>query len=86
MLIQLVVLQISQLIDGQNLVEEVTDGKVKIEIFPSEQPGDDIMFAINIPQEAVVIPETIDGIRASLEMQKDRMEAVGMTNQYLGMK
>jgi len=48
--------------------------------------GDDIMFAINIPQEAVVIPETMDGIRASLEMQKDRMEAVGMTNQYLGMK
>jgi glyceraldehyde-3-phosphate dehydrogenase (NAD(P)) len=48
--------------------------------------GDDIMFAINIPQEAVVIPETIDGIRASLEMQKDRLEAVGITNQYLGMQ
>ena len=48
--------------------------------------GDDIMFAINIPQEAVVIPETMDGIRASLEMQKDRLEAVGFTNKYLGMK
>ena len=48
--------------------------------------GDDIMFAINIPQEAVVIPETIDGIRASLEMQKDRLEAVALTNKYLGMK
>jgi len=48
--------------------------------------GDDMMFAINIPQEAVVIPETMDGIRASLEMQKDRLEAVGITNQYLGMK
>jgi len=48
--------------------------------------GNDIMFAINIPQEAVVIPETMDGIRASLEMQKDRLEAVGMTNQYLGMQ
>jgi len=48
--------------------------------------GEDIMFAINIPQEAVVIPETMDGIRASLEMQKDRLEAVGLTNQYLGMK
>jgi len=47
--------------------------------------GDDMMFAINIPQEAVVIPETMDGIRASLEMQKDRLEAVGITNQYLGM-
>jgi glyceraldehyde-3-phosphate dehydrogenase (NAD(P)) len=47
--------------------------------------GDDIMFAINIPQESVVIPETIDGVRAALEMQTDRLEAVGLTNQYLGM-
>ena len=47
--------------------------------------GDDIMFAINIPQESVVIPETMDGIRASLRMQEDRLEAVGMTNKYLGM-
>ena len=48
--------------------------------------GNDVMFAINIPQEAVVIPETMDGIRASLEMQKDRLEAVGLTNKYLGMQ
>ncbi len=47
--------------------------------------GKDIMFAINIPQESVVIPETIDGIRAALEMQTDRLEAVGLTNEYLGM-
>lgn len=47
--------------------------------------GDDIMFAINIPQESVVIPETIDGVRAALEMQTDRLEAVGLTNRYLGM-
>jgi glyceraldehyde-3-phosphate dehydrogenase (NAD(P)) len=47
--------------------------------------GDDIMFAVNIPQESVVIPETIDGIRAALEMQTDRLEAVGLTNRYLGM-
>ncbi len=47
--------------------------------------GDDLMFAINIPQESVVIPETIDGIRAALEMQTDRLEAVGLTNRYLGM-
>jgi glyceraldehyde-3-phosphate dehydrogenase (NAD(P)) len=47
--------------------------------------GKDIMFAINIPQESVVIPETIDGIRAALEMQTDRLEGVAMTNQYLGM-
>ncbi|MGZ8754997.1 MAG: type II glyceraldehyde-3-phosphate dehydrogenase, partial [Acidimicrobiia bacterium] len=47
--------------------------------------GDDVMFAINIPQESVVIPETMDGIRASLRMQEDRLEAVGITNKYLGM-
>ncbi len=46
----------------------------------------DIVFAINIPQEAVVIPETIDGIRACMNMQKDRLEAVALTNEYLGMK
>lgn len=47
--------------------------------------GDDVMFAVNIPQESVVIPETIDGIRAALRLQEDRLEAVGMTNKYLGM-
>jgi glyceraldehyde-3-phosphate dehydrogenase (NAD(P)) len=47
--------------------------------------GDDIMFAINIPQESVVIPETIDAVRAAMEMQTDRLEAVGKTNEYLGM-
>ncbi|HBM80575.1 MAG TPA: type II glyceraldehyde-3-phosphate dehydrogenase [Clostridiaceae bacterium] len=45
--------------------------------------GRDIMFAINIPQEAVTIPETVDGIRAAMEMQTDRLEAVGKTNEYL---
>jgi glyceraldehyde-3-phosphate dehydrogenase (NAD(P)) len=48
--------------------------------------GDDILFAINIPQEAVTIPETIDGVRACMEMQTDRLEAVGLTNKYLGLK
>ncbi|MFQ5867513.1 MAG: type II glyceraldehyde-3-phosphate dehydrogenase [bacterium] len=48
--------------------------------------GKDIMFAVNIPQEAVVTPETIDGVRACMEMQKDRLEAVGLTNKYLGLK
>ncbi len=47
--------------------------------------GDDLLFAINIPQEAVTIPETVDGVRASMEMQTDRLEAVGLTNRYLGM-
>ena len=45
----------------------------------------ELMFAINIPQEAVVTPETIDGIRAALSMQTDRLEAVGLTNRYLGL-
>ncbi|MBM3254333.1 MAG: type II glyceraldehyde-3-phosphate dehydrogenase [Candidatus Omnitrophica bacterium] len=47
--------------------------------------GKDIVFAINIPQESVTIPETIDGIRACMEMQKDRLEAVSLTNKYLGL-
>lgn len=48
--------------------------------------GKEIMFAINIPQEAVVIPETMDGIRAALKMQESGDEAVGLTNKYLGLK
>jgi glyceraldehyde-3-phosphate dehydrogenase (NAD(P)) len=32
-----------------------------------------------------VIPETVDAIRASLQMQTDRLEAVGLTNKYLGL-
>lgn len=47
--------------------------------------GKDIMFAINIPQEAVVIPENIDAVRAAMEMQTDRLEAVAETNKYLGL-
>ena len=46
--------------------------------------GDDIMFAINIPQESVVVPESMDAIRAAMTMQEDRLEAVGATNRYLG--
>lgn len=47
--------------------------------------GNDILFAINIPQEPVTTPETLDGVRACLEMQTDRLEAVGLTNKYLGL-
>jgi glyceraldehyde-3-phosphate dehydrogenase (NAD(P)) len=47
--------------------------------------GDDLMFAINIPQESVVIPESMDAIRAALGMQTERLAAVAMTNKYLGM-
>jgi glyceraldehyde-3-phosphate dehydrogenase (NAD(P)) len=46
--------------------------------------GDDLMFALNIPQEAIVIPETMDAVRAAMEMQTDRLEAVTKTNEYLG--
>ncbi len=47
--------------------------------------GDDIMFAINIPQESVTIPESVDAIRAAMGMQKDRLEGVSATNNFLGM-
>lgn len=48
------------------------------------ESGNDVMFAINIPQESVTIPESIDGIRAACEMQKDPAEGVHKTNEYLG--
>ena len=47
--------------------------------------GRDIMFAINIPQESVTIPETVDAIRAALSMQTVGADAVAATNEYLGM-
>jgi glyceraldehyde-3-phosphate dehydrogenase (NAD(P)) len=46
--------------------------------------GDDIVFAINIPQEAVTIPETIDAIRAAMTMQSSGTDAVAATDKYLG--
>jgi glyceraldehyde-3-phosphate dehydrogenase (NAD(P)) len=48
------------------------------------ESGNDIMFAINIPQESVTIPETIDGIRAAMGMQKTREEGTAATNKCLG--
>jgi glyceraldehyde-3-phosphate dehydrogenase (NAD(P)) len=48
------------------------------------ESGDDIMYAINIPQEAVTIPETIDAVRAALKMQPDSKSATAETNKYLG--
>lgn len=48
--------------------------------------GDQIMFAINIPQESVVIPENMDGIRAAMEMQMTGEEGTAATNHYLGIK
>ena len=47
--------------------------------------GDQLFFSINIPQEAVVIPETMDGIRAAIPMQTDQKQALTLTNKFLGM-
>lgn len=48
------------------------------------ESGNDIMYAINIPQESVTIPETMDAIRAATEMQLTREEGTAETNKYLG--
>lgn len=48
------------------------------------ESGDEIMYAINIPQESVTIPETMDGIRAACSMQLEGTEATARTNEYLG--
>ena len=47
--------------------------------------GRDLMFGIHIPQESVTIPESIDAVRAATGMQTERLEAVGLTNKYLGL-
>lgn len=48
------------------------------------ESGNDIMFAINIPQESVTIPETIDAVRAAMQMQLTREEGTAATNRCLG--
>ncbi len=50
------------------------------------ESGNDIMFAINIPQECVTIPESLDAVRAAMGMQKTREEGTSETNKYLGIK
>jgi len=47
------------------------------------ESGNDIMYAINIPQESVTIPETIDAVRAALTMQRTREEGTAATNRNL---
>jgi glyceraldehyde-3-phosphate dehydrogenase (NAD(P)) len=49
------------------------------------ESGDNIMYAINIPQESVTIPETMDAIRAALKMQGDSKSGTAETNKYLGL-
>jgi glyceraldehyde-3-phosphate dehydrogenase (NAD(P)) len=48
--------------------------------------GMDITFAMNIPQETVTIPETLDGVRACMRMQLDQQVALDATNHYLGLR
>ena len=50
------------------------------------ESGDSVMFAIHIPQESVTIPETMDGIRAAMKMQRTGADGTAETNKYLGMK
>jgi glyceraldehyde-3-phosphate dehydrogenase (NAD(P)) len=47
------------------------------------ESGDDIMYAINSPQESVTIPETMDAVRAALKMQPDSRSATAETNRNL---
>jgi len=44
-----------------------------------------VIFGFHVPQEGVVTPETMDAVRAVMEMQTDRLEAVGATNKYLNL-
>jgi glyceraldehyde-3-phosphate dehydrogenase (NAD(P)) len=46
--------------------------------------GRDLYWIHNIPQEAIVIPENIDAIRARMGMQWDKWDAVDTTDRYLG--
>jgi glyceraldehyde-3-phosphate dehydrogenase (NAD(P)) len=48
--------------------------------------GRDLYWIHNIPQEAIVIPENIDAIRARLGMQAGKWEAVDATDRYLGIR
>ena len=50
------------------------------------ESGDDIMYAINIPQESVTIPESIDAVRAAMGLQKSRDEGTAETNKFLNLK
>jgi glyceraldehyde-3-phosphate dehydrogenase (NAD(P)) len=49
------------------------------------ESGDNIMYAINIPQESVTIPETVDAVRACMKMQLDSKSGTAATNEYLGL-
>jgi glyceraldehyde-3-phosphate dehydrogenase (NAD(P)) len=46
--------------------------------------GRDLYWIHNIPQEAIVIPENIDAVRARMGMQVDKWDAIDTTDRYLG--
>ena len=48
--------------------------------------GDDAALAINISQKSVTIPETLDAVRVSVEMQATGPEAVALAGKHLGVK
>ncbi len=50
------------------------------------ESGDDLMFAINIPQESVTIPESMDAVRAAMGMQQTGAEGTEATNSYLNLQ
>lgn len=50
------------------------------------ESGNDVMFAVNIPQESVTIPESIDAVRAAAGMQATREDGTEATNGYLNLK
>ena len=52
----------------------------------SQKAGRDVYFIEHIPQESIVIPENIDGIRAMMGMQTKAEDAIAETNKYLGIK
>jgi glyceraldehyde-3-phosphate dehydrogenase (NAD(P)) len=47
--------------------------------------GNDVFWVQNIPQEAIVIPENIDAVRAAMRMQASSKEAFERTNRNLDM-
>ena len=46
--------------------------------------GRDLYWLHNVLQEAIVIPENIDAVRARMGMQADEWEPVDTTDRYLG--
>lgn len=48
--------------------------------------GDELFYAYVVDNQAIVIPETIDAIRALTEIEKDPRESIGKTNKSLGIR